>query len=447
MRLGVIDIGSNTVHMLVVDAHYGARPLPAVTHKIALRLSEHLRDDRIGESAITTLTAYLDQARAVVEDQGVEVVMAFATSAMREALNGEEVLAQLAVHAGTPVRVLSGPDEARMTFLAARRWCGWSAGNLLVLDIGGGSLEMAIGMDEEPDSVVSVPLGAGRVTNNLLPGDPPSPDVIREARRAIRTQLASAVRPVLRAPNPDTVVATSKTFRSLARLAGAAPSGEVTIREHGTPMLVDVMQGQKTGLFLDQRENRRLLRRYAAGRSVLNCFSYTGGFSLQAALGGASQVTSVDTARAALETGRRCFAANGLEAAPVGATTGRYQFLPEDVFVHLRRAVACGVRHGLVVVDPPSFAPSEKTLPRALAAYRELFALALGTVAPGGLLAASSCSSHVDANAFLEAVAAAGQAAGRSLRLLEFPGQPADHPTLPAFPEGRYLKFALLAAD
>lgn len=232
-----------------------------------------------------------------------------------------------------------------------------------------------------------------------------------------------------------------------AVLFGAAPSGEVTIREHGTPMLVDVMQGQKTGLFLDQRENRRLLRRYAAGRSVLNCFSYTGGFSLQAALGGASQVTSVDTARAALETGRRCFAANGLEAAPVGATTGRYQFLSEDVFVHLRRAVACGVRHGLVVVDPPSFAPSEKTLPRALAAYRELFALALGTVAPGGLLAASSCSSHVDANAFLEAVAAAGQAAGRSLRLLEFPGQPADHPTLPAFPEGRYLKFALLAAD
>jgi exopolyphosphatase/guanosine-5'-triphosphate,3'-diphosphate pyrophosphatase len=226
VRLGVIDIGSNTVHMLVVDAHYGARPLPAVTHKIALRLSEHLRDDRIGESAITTLTAYLDQAREVVEDQGVEVVMAFATSAMREALNGEEVLAQLAVHAGTPVRVLSGPDEARMTFLAARRWCGWSTGNLLVLDIGGGSLEMAIGMDEEPDSVVSVPLGAGRVTNNLLPGDPPSPDVIREARRAIRTQLASAVRPVLRAPNPDTVVATSKTFRSLARLAGAAPSGE-----------------------------------------------------------------------------------------------------------------------------------------------------------------------------------------------------------------------------
>lgn len=226
MRLGVIDIGSNTVHMLVVDAHYGARPLPAVTHKIALRLSEHLHGDRIGDSAISTLLDYLDRARELIEDQGVEHVLAFATSAMREAANGEQVLDQLSKRAGTRIQVLSGVDEARMTFLAARRWCGWSAGNLLVLDIGGGSLEMAIGIDEEPDSAVSVPLGAGRVTNNLLPGDPPTVQTIREARRAIRTQLAAAARPVLRATAPDTVVATSKTFRSLARVAGAAPSGD-----------------------------------------------------------------------------------------------------------------------------------------------------------------------------------------------------------------------------
>ena len=224
MRLGVIDIGSNTVHMLVVDAHHGARPLPAVTHKIALRLSEHLADGRVGDAAVQTLTAFLDEARELADEHGVEEVLAFATSAIREARNGDEVLDLLGSRAGTPVHVLSGADEARMTFLAARRWSGWSAGTLLVLDIGGGSLEMAIGMDEEPDAAVSVPLGAGRVTTDLLPGDPPGPDVIRRARREIRAELASAVRPILRAREPDTVVATSKTFRSLARLAGAASS-------------------------------------------------------------------------------------------------------------------------------------------------------------------------------------------------------------------------------
>ena len=224
MRLGVIDIGSNTVHMLVVDAHHGARPLPAVTHKIALRLSEHLADGRVGDAAVQTLTAFLDEARELADEHGVEEVLAFDTSAIREARNGDEVLDLLGSRAGTPVHVLSGADEARMTFLAARRWSGWSAGTLLVLDIGGGSLEMAIGMDEEPDAAVSVPLGAGRVTTDLLPGDPPGPDVIGRARREIRAELASAVRPILRAREPDTVVATSKTFRSLARLAGAASS-------------------------------------------------------------------------------------------------------------------------------------------------------------------------------------------------------------------------------
>ena len=224
VRLGVIDIGSNTVHMLVVDAHHGARPLPAVTHKIALRLSEHLADGRVGDAAVQTLTVFLDEARELADEHGVEEVLAFATSAIREARNGDEVLDLLGSRAGTPVHVLSGADEARMTFLAARRWSGWSAGTLLVLDIGGGSLEMAIGMDEEPDAAVSVPLGAGRVTTDLLPGDPPGPDVIGRARREIRAELASAVRPILRAREPDTVVATSKTFRSLARLAGAASS-------------------------------------------------------------------------------------------------------------------------------------------------------------------------------------------------------------------------------
>ncbi len=212
--------------MLVVDAHHGAKPLPAITHQIPLRLSEHLDGDRVADGAIAKLTTFLGEARELAEEQGVEEVVAFATSALREAANGQEVLDELARHTGSPVHVLSGVDESRLTFLAARRWCGWSAGSLLVLDIGGGSLEIATGMDEEPDAAISVPLGAGRVTTDLLKGDPPKPETVKEARRVIRSQLASGLRPILRAPQADSVVATSKTFRSLARLAGAAPSAE-----------------------------------------------------------------------------------------------------------------------------------------------------------------------------------------------------------------------------
>lgn len=266
MRLGVIDIGSNTVHMLVVDAHHGARPLPAVSHKIALRLSEHLDGDRVNDHAVGTLTEFLTQARELAEAQGVEEVVAFATSALREAANGEDVLDQLARHTGSPVSVLSGVDESRLTFLAARRWCGWSAGTLLVLDIGGGSLEIAIGMDEEPDAAISVPLGAGRVTTDLLPGDPPTAEVIKAARRTIRTQLAAGLRPILRAQEPDSVVATSKTFRSLARLAGAAPSGagplvERVLTRDGLGDVVDRLSGLSA-------KQRAALQGVSATRSV-----------------------------------------------------------------------------------------------------------------------------------------------------------------------------------
>lgn len=227
MRLGVIDIGSNTVHLLVVDAHRGARPLPAFSHKIELRLSEHLDEsEAVTEDGIERLIAFAQDARHLADEQGVEEVMAFATSAVREARNGDAVLARIAQTAGVDVDVLSGTDEARLTFLAARRWCGWSAGTLLVLDIGGGSLELAHGLDEEPDAAVSVPLGAGRVSRHLLPGDPPSPETIRSARRQIRARLAADMRPLLRVGRPDRVLGSSKTFRSLARIGGAAPSGD-----------------------------------------------------------------------------------------------------------------------------------------------------------------------------------------------------------------------------
>ncbi|CCH68874.1 hypothetical protein BN10_1210015 [Phycicoccus elongatus Lp2] len=158
MRLGVIDVGSNTVHLLVVDAHSGgAQPLPTSSHKIALRLSEHVEDDgRIADAGRERLAEFVDECLHVGEDQGVEELMGFATSAIREAPNGDEVLAFVKERTGVGLDVLSGPDEAKLTFLAIRRWFGWSAGTLLMVDIGGGSLELAQGLDEDPDVAVSL---------------------------------------------------------------------------------------------------------------------------------------------------------------------------------------------------------------------------------------------------------------------------------------------------
>jgi exopolyphosphatase / guanosine-5'-triphosphate,3'-diphosphate pyrophosphatase len=227
MRLGVLDLGSNTVHLLVVDAHRGARPLPAYSHKVELRLAE-LMDDAgaIGRKGADRLVEVVGEALEVAEDKGVEDFLAFATSAVREAGNGDEVIDRIREKTGADLQVLSGGDEARLTFLAVRRWFGWSAGRLLVLDIGGGSLEVASGSDEEPDTAVSLPLGAGRLTRAWLTRDPPAEDEVRALRKHVRAQVARAVGGVVRNGRPDLVVATSKTFRSLARLAGAAPSGE-----------------------------------------------------------------------------------------------------------------------------------------------------------------------------------------------------------------------------
>ncbi|MGW6909789.1 MULTISPECIES: Ppx/GppA phosphatase family protein [unclassified Streptomyces] len=227
MRLGVLDVGSNTVHLLVVDAHPGARPLPAHSHKAELRLAQLLDDSgAIGPDGVDRLIGVVHEALQAAEDKGVEEVLPFATSAVREASNADDVLARVKDETGVELQVLSGAEEARLTFLAARRWFGWSAGKLLVLDIGGGSLEIAYGMDEEPDTAVSLPLGAGRLTAGWLPGDPPDPEAIRALRRHVRAQIARTVGEFSRFGAPDHVVATSKTFKQLARLAGAARSTE-----------------------------------------------------------------------------------------------------------------------------------------------------------------------------------------------------------------------------
>ncbi|GAA2346133.1 Ppx/GppA family phosphatase [Streptomyces kunmingensis] len=227
MRLGVLDVGSNTVHLLVVDAHRGARPLPAHSHKAELRLAQ-LLDERgaIGADGVEQLVGTVRGALEAAEDKGVEDLLPFATSAVRDASNADEVLARVKAETGVELRVLSGAEEARLTFLAVRRWFGWSAGKLLVLDIGGGSLEIAYGIDEEPDAVVSLPLGAGRLTASWLPGDPADPADVKALRRHVRAQIARTVGEFSRFGAADHVVATSKTFKQLARLAGAARSTE-----------------------------------------------------------------------------------------------------------------------------------------------------------------------------------------------------------------------------
>lgn len=227
MRLGVIDVGSNTVHLLVVDAHPGAQPLPASKHKIELRLAEHVTDDgRVADEGRDRLATFVDECQQVAEDQGVEDLRGFVTSAIRDAPNGEDVLSHVTERTGIHLDVLTGEEEARLTFLAARRWFGWSAGTLLVADIGGGSLELAQGMDEDPDVALSLPLGAGKVTRDLLPGDPPDPEDVRTARKKVRASIAAQLRPLAKAGTPDLAVGTSKTMRSLARVCGAAPSSE-----------------------------------------------------------------------------------------------------------------------------------------------------------------------------------------------------------------------------
>ena len=227
MRLGVLDIGSNTGHLLVVDAYRGAAPMPASSYKEQLRLAEHLeKDGTVSEKGVDALTEFVGHALELAEDKGCEEIYSFATSAVRDADNSDEVLAHVEKRTGVEIKVLPGEDEARLTFLAVRRWFGWSSGRLAVFDIGGGSLEIAGGDDESPDVAWSLPLGAGRLTREHFADGPPGDKALRKLRKEIRTAIAHDAGALLRGGTPDHAVATSKTFRSLARICGAAPSSE-----------------------------------------------------------------------------------------------------------------------------------------------------------------------------------------------------------------------------
>ncbi len=218
-------------------------------------------------------------------------------------------------------------------------------------------------------------------------------------------------------------------------LWGAEPPDPIVVRENGMQIAVDVRTGQKTGYFLDQRENRFALRRFAKGRArALNCFSYTGGFSVSAALGGAREVISVDRDAGAIALARKNFELNGLD--PV-----KHGFVASDVLDYLSASRDERTRFDLIVLDPPSFAKTQKAVPAALDGYASLHRAALGVLAPGGILATASCSARVSPEEFVSSIREACAKTHTDLTLLEERRQPPDHPVLLAFPEGRYLKF------
>jgi 23S rRNA (cytosine1962-C5)-methyltransferase len=218
-------------------------------------------------------------------------------------------------------------------------------------------------------------------------------------------------------------------------LWGAEPPDPIVVRENGMRIAVDVRSGQKTGYFLDQRENRFALRRFAKGRArALNCFSYTGGFSLSAALGGAREVISVDRDAGAIALAQKNFELNGLPPEKHG-------FVAADVLQYLSDRRDEKSRFDLIVLDPPAFAKTQKAVPAALDGYASLHRAALGVLAPGGILATASCSARVSPEEFISAIREACAKTHTDLLLLEERRQPPDHPVLLAFPEGRYLKF------
>jgi exopolyphosphatase/guanosine-5'-triphosphate,3'-diphosphate pyrophosphatase len=224
MRLGVLDIGSNAAQLQIVDVTAGGPPLPAQAVKEPTLLGdEMLPDGAISQNGVERVCDAVSRAVQTADRQAIDQMYAFVTSAVRDATNRDQVLDQIEGAAGIRPQYLSGDEEARLTYLAVHRWYGWSAGRLLLLDIGGGSMEIVLGRDAEPQLAISLPLGAGRLTRELLPDDPPSRGQLKLLRRHIRETLREIADRVRWEGDPRRVVATSKTFKQLARLSGAAP--------------------------------------------------------------------------------------------------------------------------------------------------------------------------------------------------------------------------------
>jgi exopolyphosphatase/guanosine-5'-triphosphate,3'-diphosphate pyrophosphatase len=218
MRLGVLDVGSNTVHLQIMDAHHGSAPVAFQSFKEEIRLAEYLtQSGELSEEGIATLLATLNRLKNAARDIKLDDMLAFATSAIREANNSEAVVRAVQENTGVDLQVLSGPDEARFTFLAVRRWVGWSAGDVILLDIGGGSLEIATGDQENPAYSNSVMLGANRMTRQFLTGDPFN----EKSLNKLRSHIAETLHPLKSEVGDNenrTAIGTSKTFRTLRRI-------------------------------------------------------------------------------------------------------------------------------------------------------------------------------------------------------------------------------------
>lgn len=218
MRLGVLDVGSNTVHLQIMDAHHGSAPLAYQSFKDEIKLAEFITDSgeisKVGiDKLVTTLTVLKNEARDIKLDE----TLAFATSAIREAKNSDVIIETVANETGIELQVLSGADEARFTFLAVRRWVGWSAGDVINLDIGGGSLEIAQGEQENPTYAQSVMLGAGRLTREFLRDDPYSEKSLAKLKAYIQETL-QPIALEIGDNKKRTAIGTSKTFRTLRRI-------------------------------------------------------------------------------------------------------------------------------------------------------------------------------------------------------------------------------------
>ncbi|MBP2437393.1 Ppx/GppA family phosphatase [Microbacterium amylolyticum] len=221
MRLGVLDIGSNTVHLLVADARPGGRPLATTSSKKMLKLMRFIDEHgAISDEGLAALVKSVKKAKKAAAKEGVEELLATATSAVREAANGPKVIKKIEKVLGQPLQVLGGTEEARFTFLAIRRWFGWSAGQILMFDIGGGSLEIAGGSEELPELAESVQLGAGRMTVAYLDKDPAGDERIAKLEEHAAQVLEPLAKSFHTLPQPDHVVGSSKTVRSLSRLVG-----------------------------------------------------------------------------------------------------------------------------------------------------------------------------------------------------------------------------------
>ncbi|WP_296202371.1 Ppx/GppA phosphatase family protein [uncultured Corynebacterium sp.] len=227
MRLGVLDVGSNTVHLVAVDAQTGGRPTPMSDWKTPLRLVEQLgKDGNIHSKGVKKLVAAVKEAAELGNKLNCDEFIPIATSAVRSAGNSEQVLKEVEKETGVRLEILSGEDEARLTYLAVRRWYGWSAGRITNMDIGGGSLELTTGTEEFPDLAFSLDLGAGRLTHNWFDTDPPAKKKVSMLRDYIDAELVDATKRMRDQGPAGMAVGTSKTLRSLARLTGAAPSSE-----------------------------------------------------------------------------------------------------------------------------------------------------------------------------------------------------------------------------